>query len=161
MYRSSEMQYSFPNLFTSASTSVFQQQHTHPTTMYSTIDRMRTSQSIPASASSGLRETTAAANTITPFNPRMQYGRTRRRAQFRGINQTGGRKFTKSIIVSMPGSDMVPRGASKQALHTKGLVVHFVDFWTGYEEEDVRWTIEAALGGMIDVTKPQPRCVVL
>ena len=91
----------------------------------------------------------------------MQYGRTRRRTQFRGINQdqSGGRQFTKSIIVSMPGSDMVPRGASKQALHTKGLVVHFVDFWTGYEEEDVRWTIEAALGGMIDVTMPQPRCV--
>ena len=155
------MHYSFPNLFTNTSTSVLPKRHTYPTTIYSTIDRMRTSQSIQPVSASSLRETTAAATTITSFNPRMQYGRTvRRRTQFRGFqDHSMGRKFTKSIIVSMPGSDLVPRGASKQALHTKGLVVHFVDFWTGYEE-DIRWTIEAALGGVIDVTKPEPRCVL-
>ena len=40
---------------------------------------------------------------------------------------------------------MVPRGVKKQELHSSGLVVNFVDFWTGYSEEDVRWTIEASI----------------
>ena len=118
-------------LFQACSQVSLPQSQTHPTTIYSTIDRMRTSQSTPVSAS-GLTETTATATTITP---RMQFSKTRRRTQVRGINQdqSGGRKFTNSIMVS--------------GLAHKGLVVYFVDFWTIYEHEDVRWTIETALGG--------------
>ena len=65
------------------------------------------------------------------FSPRIQYGaatRSSRRRNIRTIDDpTSGRKFTKSIVVAL-GSDTVPRGTSKHALHGKGLVVHFVDF---------------------------------
>ena len=69
-----------------------------------------------------------------------------------------GRKFTRSIIVVDSESENVPRGAHRQRLHEKGLVVSFVDLWTNWSE-DVFQAIESALQGVIDVSKPYPRYV--
>ena len=68
-----------------------------------------------------------------------------------------GRKFTRSIVVVDSVRENVPRGAHRQRLHEKGLVVSFVDLWTHWSEEEVYQAIETALQGVIDVSKPYPR----
>ena len=163
------MQYTFPNLYNTRNV----YQTTYPaTTLYSTLDRVGSNQSLPQIIGSTFRETnrvtTATNSTNSPlsrlpvFSPRIYYGARRSLRRSRNYSQadfnpTSGRKFTKTIVVIPDGNNVTPRGIKKQELHSRGLVVNFVDFWTGYSEEDVRWTIEAALSGIIDVTKPQPR----
>ena len=148
-------------------------QTTYPaTTLYSTLDRVGSNQSLPQIIGSTFGETnrvtTATSSNNSPlsrlpiFSPIIHYGARRSLRRSRNYSQadfnpTSGRKFTKTIVVIPDGNNMTPRGIKKQELHSRGLVVNFVDFWTGYSEEDVRWTIEAALSGIIDVTKPQPR----
>lgn len=42
----------------------------------------------------------------------------------------------------------VPRGAVRQELHRKGLVVSFVDIWTNWSEDEVYEGIESSLKGV-------------
>ena len=161
-FRSSEMQYAFANLYRT-STRNYQPTAYPVNTLYSTLVRVGSSQPLPqiiGRVGTTTSTTSSPLSRLPVFSPRTYYGARRSLRCSRSqvdFNPTSGRKFTKSIVVIPDENNMVPRGVKKQELHSRGLVVNFVDFWTGYSEEDVRWTIEASLSGIIDVTKPQPR----
>ena len=87
------------------------------------------------------------------FNRRVSY-----RPQQRQRQQTVGRVFTRSVVV-VDGTDTnVPRGHRRQYLHDKGLVIGFVEFNTGWSEDQVYSELERLLGSqIIDLSKPHPR----
>ena len=69
-------------------------------------------------------------------------------------SKASGRKFNRTVVLVDSVCDTVPRGRSRTTLHEKGLVVSFVDLYTNWSEEEVHGTIESALNGMIDPSKP-------
>ncbi len=71
--------------------------------------------------------------------------------------QTPGRKFTRNIVVVDRTDNNIPRGQRRRQLHEMGYLVNLVDFWANWSEEQVVRTIEDALGGVIDPSKPEPR----
>jgi len=108
-YRPSEMQYVFPNLFTSANTSTAFQQDYPVTTLYSTIDIIGNSSSRPPTSS------LANSSSRPPiFSPRIEYGRRHSRNMCSiNFSPTSGRKFSRSVVI-MLGNDVIPRGVQRK-----------------------------------------------
>ena len=63
-----------------------------------------------------------------------------------------GRKFNRSAVIVDSSDKNIPRGPRRHYLHSKGLVVNFIDFWTGWTEDEVINAIEEALVNIIDLT---------
>ena len=53
--------------------------------------------------------------------------------------------------------EKVPRGKRRTTLQQNGFIVRFVEFWTHWNEEEVRDVIEAAFEGVVDTTAQHPR----
>ena len=68
-----------------------------------------------------------------------------------------GRKFSKNIVLVSSAEEVVPKGRRRQNLHEAGALIHSVNFFTNWTEAEVRVSIERALGGVLDDSKPQPR----
>ena len=101
------------------------------------------------------------SNRISPytlpfrFSPHRNYNCTRR--QPTSSKPKPGRKFNRSVVIVDSSDKNIPRGPRRHHLHSKGLVVSFIDFWTGWTEDEVINAIEEALVNIIDLTQPFPR----
>ena len=92
------------------------------------------------------------------YNPGRSYMPIRRRNTVRQ-STTGGKKFTKSVVLVSSGENEVPRGKRRQSLQKAGAIIDLVDFYTDWNEQKVCDVIESSLRGLLDTSQPQPRLV--
>ena len=74
---------------------------------------------------------------------------------------SASKTFTRDVLLLEPSQDSIPRGAARAALHDKGQIVNMVDLRSSWDEDKVRVMLETCFEGILDMTKPYPRYVLL